>query len=154
MRNLLYFRNVRRDGGIRLGVELDGERLFHQFIDGPKVNGIWDENPAIDWYIDILFEGKNILGEPEKVRKWLVQIKPFLQKGLAELAQNLLAGVDEDALPLTHTVSHSPPGLQIAFKIMAIRKIRHEDVAKEILHLGKTWEKEMKKIPAAEPDLI
>jgi hypothetical protein len=52
-------------------LEHNGERLFHQFKEGPEVKGPEDENPAIDWFIDLLFEGKQLPGDPEGLRSWL-----------------------------------------------------------------------------------
>src|SRR5687767_10291784 len=93
---VLYFRNVRRDGGIRIGIEANGERLFHQFIDGPEIKDLADENPAINWFIDLFFEGKSVPAQPERIRKWLAKLGPFVRKGLESLAEDLRAGVDED----------------------------------------------------------
>ena len=82
---MLFFKNVRRDGGVRIGVEMDGERLFHSYVDGPEVESVGDENPALDWYLDIGFEGKAVPSDPDKVKKWLIRFtkRPTTTRRLA-----------------------------------------------------------------------
>lgn len=154
MNQLFYFRNARRDGGVRIGVELNGERIFHQFTDGPDVKDITDENPALDWFFDLFFEGKSIPEEPEKVRRWLVGADEYVRSHLAALAGEFAAGIDENAFPITQEWSDPYRRAKVSCKISAVRSVRHDDLAKSLRELAKNWRQELKNLPVAEPDLI
>ena len=52
MPNLTFYRQKRVDGGVRTGVELDGETVASLFEEGDP-----ERDPALLWFVDLRCEG-------------------------------------------------------------------------------------------------
>jgi hypothetical protein len=57
----VFYKHVRRDGGIRLGVEVDDVTAFHHFLPGSK-----ELNPALLWWVDLRCYGRKLPDDPEE----------------------------------------------------------------------------------------
>ena len=144
MAKLVFFKNVRTDGGVRTGIEVDDHRYFHHFVDGRK-----PRDSALDWFVDIICEGRAIPKKPGELKAFLLQLGPYIRKGLQELAERLQAGLDEQPIPFSYSVKPAPAGLKVTIKGSAIRRIRAEDIAKNLLHTLERLEQDIGSLPAA-----
>src|SRR5260370_39414020 len=85
---ITFYRQARRDGCIRTGVELDGDVLF-----GRLEGGSTDFDPVLTWYVELQCAGENLPQEAEVIRQWLIDRAPFFQTGRESLAQELDTGL-------------------------------------------------------------
>jgi len=49
---IAFFINARQDGGLRTGIDVNGETIWHHFIPGPE-----DADPALLWWVDVTCKG-------------------------------------------------------------------------------------------------
>lgn len=89
MRAILFYHQKRRDGGIRTGVESDGSRLLERFSPG---SGEFDS--ALEWWINVYFEGASLPEGAEAIRAWLLEKQDAIKEQLIQLANELSAGID------------------------------------------------------------
>jgi hypothetical protein len=146
MAELMYFKNVRRDGGVRIGVELDGERIFHSFQAGAG-----DEDPSIAWYVDVRCAGSGVPSTAAGVRTWLPTLAPYVRQGMTELATRLEVGIDEESFPVSHTVGNPPPGTMLSIHCSAIRSVRDDEIGRRLVEEAEHWEDEVRQLTGAVP---
>jgi hypothetical protein len=141
MHELTFFRQARYDGGVRMGIELDGEvALLIDFHEGPPEE---QDNPlgsALLWYVDIRCRGEALPTEPESVRQWFLTHSSVFRAGLTEFAEQIMAGTDDD-FPLRWTsFPGHPADVEIELVCSSIRRIRGREFADVILDLADRFE--------------
>ncbi len=100
MHELTFYRQKRNDGGVRTGLELDGETVLGIFEDGSPDE---EDNPmgmALLWFVDVRCLGAEVPDRPEAARDWLVEHAPTILTGLSGLAGGLAAGLDNGGEPI------------------------------------------------------
>jgi len=55
-----FFRQKRFDGGIRMGVSVGQDLVLHHFVPGSD-----EDDPALEWYVDVELKAAGIPSEPE-----------------------------------------------------------------------------------------
>src|ERR1043166_6269077 len=106
MNKLLFYRQQRVDGGIRTGVEWNGETLLQRFDQGQ------DADPALRWYVDLLFRGKALPTDHEEAQSWLGEQADWVRDCLEELCGEIEVGFDADVLPLKRAYSDTRRGIK------------------------------------------
>jgi hypothetical protein len=144
MDKLIFFTNVRADGGVRTGIELNDQTIFHQFIQGPRPT-----DPALDWFVDIVCESKNIPSDPPHAKSWLLVLAPVINQGLRELVGRFQLGLDEPSYPFSHRVKKAPAGTRITIKGSALRRIRATEIGGFLAQVLDAWEDSVSRLPAA-----
>lgn len=142
MNRILLFKNIRQDGGIRFGFDVNGVTLFEHFEEG---NSEFD--PALVWFLDveIEYEGPPPGPLPQDWRTWFLSLASEINRGLDELADRLELGIDNDWLPFRHesTIAFSFLGQNIPAKIRikgsAQKRIRNTEVAEQIRQTRRSW---------------
>lgn len=149
MSKLIFFKNVRQDQAVRTGVEIDGVRLLQRFEEGKSPS-----DPALQWWVDVVFAGKTISEDADHVRTWLIENGSFVQNGLQELAEHLLAEIDEESIPFVRKPQRRPPGLACTVKGSSVRRIRTEDMSKHVRDLAKNWQAEIDAMTVEEATVL
>ncbi len=99
MPSITFFRQKRRDGGIRTGVDVGDDTVLIRFEGGSK-----DRDPTLLWYVDVRAEGAGLPTSPEEARRWFGEHAAELRDGLEAMACLLPAGVDPSEGPVRHEV--------------------------------------------------
>jgi len=144
MKNLTFYHQKRRDGGVRTGVELDGERMLERFEPGSPL-----EDPKLLWWIDVRCSQKTWPSEPEEVRAWLLESAQKIEGGLRAFAAELGAGIDIN-WPAKYVVS-SRTGVKIEIFCSAMRRVGGREIQAEISKLAKNWQTIIAQLPSCEP---
>jgi hypothetical protein len=142
MHELTFFRQERHDGGIRMGVELDGETLLLSHNEpGPPENEDDPLGPALLWFVDIRCRGDNLPSDAESARRWFLKNRDALTEGLEEFAQELMAGADDDS-PIQHPGSLAPTGngpgeeLEVNYVCSSIRRVKGPKLSEAIKEIA------------------
>jgi hypothetical protein len=140
---LIFYRQVREDGGIRTGIELNGTTVFERFESGGD-----DHDPALVWYVDIRCEGTNLPQMAEEARDWLQRHGMYVRDGLPVLADKLRAGVDVGSYPLRWQVPNLPEGVRITVVCSALRRVPGLEIANVLNEISDRWEELVKDLPS------
>jgi hypothetical protein len=143
MAMLIFYRQVREDGGIRTGIELNGTTVFERFESGDD-----DYDPALVWYVDIRYEGTNLPQTAEEARDWLQRHGMYVRDGLPVLADKLRAGVDVGSYPLRWPVPNVPEGVRMTVVCSALRRVPGLEIASVLNEIGSRWEDLIKDLPS------
>src|SRR5438445_6610645 len=107
MDKVTFYYQKRQDGGLRAGVDFNGDRVLERFEPGPQEE---PRNSALLWFVDLRCAGEGLPSEPEELRKWFLDRSKPIQSALRQLAKDLAAGIESD-WPLKRDVNvpGSPP---------------------------------------------
>lgn len=133
MKSLTFYHQKRKDGGVRTGVELDGERILEQFKPG---RGAPDS--ALEWFVDVRCRGQRFPGEPDAVRRWLLDQSGEIEAHLERMANDLRAGMDTD-WPLTSELADTSNGVAIKIVCSTVRRLTGRDIGQVLLELKRSW---------------
>jgi hypothetical protein len=146
MAQITLYKQVRRDGGERVGVDVDGERL----LDGYRP-GTADEDPSLLWYIDVRCTMSNLSSDPTAVQRWLRDNSVVLRAALRTAAQQIGAGLD-GPWPLVIPIEPSPlPGVGIRIAASAVRRMDALRLAHEMENLAEQWDAVLDALAVARP---
>jgi hypothetical protein len=135
MPELIFFRQLRADGGIRTGVSIDGPTELERFESGSS-----DEDPALLWFIDVRSSGRRLPGDAEGARQWFLSNAAWIKAGLSDFADEISAGIDADVFPLKRPIAGAPTGARSYIVCSAIRRIDGLKLAKVVRGLQRNWE--------------
>jgi hypothetical protein len=134
MKTLNFYHQKRRDGGIRTGVDLDGDPVLEAFKPG-----CGPVDSALEWFVDVRCSGRRLPADGEAARAWLLQRGDAIGGQLAEMADELRAGIDPD-WPLTRTMPEAANGVEVEVVCSAIRRLTARDVRQVLLRLKESWQ--------------
>lgn len=140
----IFFRNVRGDGGVHLGLEADEELLFDESIPGAT-----EPDAALDWYLDIQFEGDGLPHDAEALRRWILAQAPAINAALDALAKRLEVGADVGPYPFVEGIVGLPDEIRGVVKGSALRGIRATDVAQRLSQAHERWEADLVRMTRA-----
>ena len=140
-----FYRQARFDRAVRSGVTVNDETALHLFEPGDD-----EANPAILWFVEVLFEGRQLPTETEEVQHWLLAAKPHVQDALREAAAQLEVGVDKDVFPYEHVASKPPEGVKITVRCSAVRRLEGLQIARHLASVGRAWTRIIKALNAME----
>ena len=99
MATMTFFRQLRRDGGVRTGIDVGDDTVLSLFEGGED-----DSDPTIEWYVDVRCQGAGLPGEAEAARRWLLRHGNAIQKVMLALADSIKAGIDPGDWPIRRDV--------------------------------------------------
>jgi hypothetical protein len=123
MRELSFYRQKRYDGGVRTGIELDGETILGIFDEGPPDE---QDNPmgsALLWYVDVRCRGEDLPDDAEAARGWLIEHAETILSGLYSLSENLAVGLDDGGPIVWRDFPQSAQGVYLEVVCSSIRRI-------------------------------
>src|SRR5437867_195824 len=130
MDKLNFYRQKRRDGGLRTGIEFNDARVLERFEPGDS-----PQDSALLWFVDVRCSGGSLPSEPESVRRWFLQKGGFIRAALHELSKELVAGIDP-GWPIRRTIP-TPDGMRMAVYCSATRRLTGREIAEILSDLEK-----------------
>lgn len=141
MATLVFYRQKRRDGGIRTGLEIDERSALHRFFPG---NG--DSDPILEWFVDVRAEGRRLPKDPEAARQWLSEQSETVRQELLQLAEQLQGGIDLDSWPVRRVITHGPRGIRWTISCSAVRRLEARSIAEVLRDLANNWSRYLKQL--------
>jgi hypothetical protein len=147
MVEITFYQQERKDGGMRMGLQCNGETLLHHYCEGSD-----DYDPALLWYVDVRCTG-NCQGPstPEEGREWLLQQKDVLQDAIRLATDELSAGLDVDFVPWELQYPHAPDGWEIRVVVSAMRRVVALSIAQKLRILLDHWAKHIENLQRLVP---
>jgi hypothetical protein len=141
MDKLNFYRQKRRDGGVRTGIEFNNERMLELYEAGrPPLDS------ALLWFVDVRCSGKNLPSEPEMIRNWFLERDNIIQTALHQFSQDLIAGIDAD-WPMRKTIVPTRHGIRMAIYCSATRRLTGTEISDILSSLAKAWPKVIRQLP-------
>ena len=135
MSKIGFYRQERLDGGVRTGIEINGEIALGRFESTGD-----DHDPALAWYVDVTCEGASLPDDPEPARQWLCTHSQVIRGGLKEMADTLRAGIDADSWPVKRKLSKAPRNVRITIACSAVRRWAAREMARVLRDIADKWE--------------
>ncbi len=144
MAKIVFYKQVRDDGGIHTGIEVNGVTCFDLFeIEGEEYD------PALIWYVEVYCEGEALPSDAPGARRWLLDQTTVIKAGLFELAAKLQVGLDHNAYPLHWSIPNAPDGISLKAVCDVARRRVGLDMAKLVTEVGTHWEEILRQLPEA-----
>lgn len=144
MTKLTFYRQVRKDGGIRTGVEVNEDPVLGQFQEGDQ-----ESDSALEWFVDVRCSVSTLGHDPEEARRWLLRHALVIQTALKNLAEELKPGMDSSSV-LRRRIAGAPTGVQMEIVCSALRRVTGQEMATVLLDLGTRWPGLIRGLPALE----
>jgi hypothetical protein len=139
MDNLTFYHQKRRDGGIRTGIEHNGERVLESFCEGGD-----PPDSVLEWFVEVRCSAKRLPGESEDSREFFLRRADAIVRGLNELANEVSSGIDKDWPAKWEVVG--PERIQILCS--AQRRISGIQIAQILRELAVKWPKLLRSLDA------
>ncbi len=147
MHTLAFYRQQRADGGVRTGIEVDDETVFHKYEPGGE-----DHDAALLWYVDLRCEGDHLPEDAESARTWFLANADLIKEGFRQLAEKVAAGVDMAAYPVTWgDFAAPPPGVRMNVVTSTTRRLAALDLAHILEDIRLNWEERLRSLPEMQP---
>ena len=130
---LTFYHQKRRDGGLRTGVEINGERVLENYEPGGH-----PQDSALLWFVDLRCSGERIPTDPQSVRRWLLDRSENIRGGLRQLSKDVVAGIDKD-WPIRRELPVSD--VRMAIYCSAMRRLSGREISEVLSGLEKRWPK-------------
>lgn len=144
MPSLTFFRQARADGGIRTGVDVDGETVLEHFVETDR-----EPDPALKWFVDLRCDGETLPDRSEDVRAWLLDHGALVTRAFQGLAKRLEVGVDPDSWPAQWELPDPPPGVRITTACSSIGVIPGREIHKTVGEIADHWREYLEQSQAA-----
>ncbi len=145
MPTLVFYRQARVDGGIRTGIDVNGDSVWQSFEPG---NG--DPDPALLWYVDLRCTGDTLPTDPEGVRRWFGDGGSAIKAAFRELADKLRVGFDDELWPYQFAVPTAAGEPSMKIVCSAIRGLEPGTLGKVLQETGENWERLLEQLAPAE----
>lgn len=142
---LTFYRQARVDGGMRSGIELDGNTIYGRFDEGNP-----EYDPTLLWYVDLRCEGPGLPHEPEDARQWLLSNSRIIREGFQRCAEELRAGSDPDIYPVIwEEFTDVPEGVSMKIAFTAIRRVDAIHLSQRMSEVAAHWEEMIERLSPA-----
>ncbi len=145
MTTINFYRQVRKDGGKRTGIEINGETVLGRFERGKK-----PEDSALLWFVDVRCSGGSLPDETEAARQWLLEKTPIIQAALSGIADELRAGIDFSE-PVSRKIPNAGKGITMHIFCSAILRLQALDMAKALAETSSRWADLINNLELLEP---
>jgi hypothetical protein len=135
MTKIKFFRQERYDGGTRAGIGVNDEAVWEAFEPGPE-----EVDPALLWYVDVVFEGARLPATPEGARVWLMNHEESIRQGFQLAADRLQLGMDQDeSWPFRSQLAGLPRGVRGSLSVSAIRGLEEGELSEKLTETSRQW---------------
>ncbi|HEV3022196.1 MAG TPA: hypothetical protein VGX76_07000 [Pirellulales bacterium] len=141
MGQIAFFRQARVDGGVRTGVEINGELVLHRFKAGSE-----EDDPSLLWFVDVCCENANVPNDAEGARGWLRSRTGEVSNSLLLLAKDLEAGVDTGPFPLQRNFGPSADGTATTIICSAVRRLDARHIANALEDVAQNWDQLLREL--------
>ena len=141
MTKLTFYRQGRKDGGIRTGVEINGDPVLGRFEKGDG-----EEDSVLEWYVDIRCSVGKLGNASEDARHWLLKHGGIIKTALGSLADELKTGMDFSST-LSRQVAGTPKGVRIEIVCSAVRRATACEMATVLSDLSVRWPELVRSLP-------
>lgn len=146
MATIAFYKQVRDDGGIHTGVEVNGVTCFDRFeLEGEEYD------PVLTWYIEVRCEGETVPPTATGAILWLLDHATIIQNGLTQLAERLSVGLDHSTYPLDWEIPGAPTGVRMHLRCAATRRVTALAMAKFVNEVGAQWQELVRRLPESQP---
>ncbi|CAN5870165.1 hypothetical protein BH23PLA1_BH23PLA1_02150 [soil metagenome] len=136
MSELIFYRQARIDGGLRTGIELNGQTLAERFE-----NESSEPDPVLIWYVELRCEGPGVPETSKEAYCWLLDHSQAISEGFAKCAAETSVGVDPDIYPAQWGGFDSTPlDTQWVIVYSALRRIDSRQMSQFLAQIGSAWE--------------
>lgn len=135
MSTITFYRQARRDGGIRTGIEVDGDAVLTRFEEGRAAQ---DPDPAIVWYVDVKCRGSTLPTNPDAARLWLIRQEKPISRLLTALADEIPAGIDPTDWPVRRE-ERLPSKVQVVVTCSAVRRLEASRLSQILREVADHW---------------
>lgn len=135
MSTVTFFRQKRSDGGVRMGIDVNGSTVLTHFEEGSR-----HRDPALLWYVDVRCEGPRIPNDPEAARDWLVRHGPRIVAFLRKVAGEVPAGIDPTDWPFLRKAKVQPSGAQVTIACSAVRRAEAQEISRVLNEIADHWD--------------
>jgi hypothetical protein len=151
MTRLTFYKQRRRDGGVRSGIELDDETTLLWNFRDPEP-GTEDDplGSALDWYIDLRCQGESLPLHPEAARAWFLENAPAFREAALALAQEMSAGWNDFYPVRWGRFSRLPEGVTAELVCSAVRRVAERGLGRVIEEYAESLEQELRSLQARE----
>jgi hypothetical protein len=132
MPTITFFRQARRDGGIRTGIDIDDHTVLSRFETGTR-----DDDPTLLWYVDVRCEGTRLPRDVEAARQWLLRHDDSIRQTLDALARQVPDGLDPSEWPLRTTKRLG--GASVTIACSAVRRVEAREMAAILRDVAEHW---------------
>jgi hypothetical protein len=132
MNRLNFYRQKRRDGGLRTGIDLNDERVLEIYEPGDS-----PPDSALLWFVDVRCSGENLPSDPEAIRNWFLGRSDTIRAGLRDLSKELLAGIDAD-WPIRKVLA-AQDAVRIAIYCSVTRRFEGREISEILSDLESKW---------------
>ena len=141
MKQLIFYRQCRRDRAIRMGIALDNDTtLLGALIDGVESR---EDDPfahVLEWYIDIRCFGSRLPIEAEPARAWFSRHAESLRNGLRRFAKEASSGWDPVWPTRWDRFEALPRGVRVELVCSATRRDVAIDMPKRLIDFADHFE--------------
>jgi len=142
MSKVVFYRQLRMDGGYRTGLEVDGETVYGLFEEGQT-----DDDPRLRWFVDLRCVGSKLPKSPRSARAWLLKNSPMIVDGFARCSQEVRAGIDPDLYAISWTdFKDVPEDVQMTIVFTAARRADAIGMAEVLAYIGSNWERLVRRL--------
>ncbi|NQT36325.1 MAG: hypothetical protein HQ581_02485 [Planctomycetes bacterium] len=135
MPELIFYHQVRVDGGERTGASIDGTTVLEFFK--PESG---EADPALLWYVDVCCEGDNVPNDAKSARRFFSENSDYFTAWLGEIATGELdIGFDAESRPFQREAPDGLPGVRAQIVISAVRRLLARDIADRIRGVAAHW---------------
>jgi hypothetical protein len=145
MPSFAVYRQQRADGGMRTGVSLNGDTCAHHFEPGTL-----DDDPALEWYVDLRGEGDAVPATCAELMAWLPTLSAVVREGANAAADRLCVGLDPDAWPYQFPLPQALAGVHLVLATSAVRRITALSIADQIRDFGRDWQDVVAQVQSCE----
>lgn len=148
MHSISFYRQQRRDGGIRMGLAVDCDTVLHCFQEGEA-----EPDPVLLWFVDVRAKRKRLPEDADEVRRWFLEHATLVKKGLRTLAQEMRAGMDVDEWPFQWPIPGTPREPQLKIVCSVSRRFEARDIARVLTDIAEHWTDYLTLLQPEEPSL-
>lgn len=145
MHSIKFYRQARYDGGVRSGIGVDGTLVMHHFAPGHE-----DDDPALRWFVDLIFESDTLPSEAEAARDLLLRQSTFAQHVLRDTAEHLALGIDDEEWPYTVQFKDEPSGITCRLTTSGVRSLADDELAANLAETADNWRTHLNRLELSE----
>lgn len=132
MTEIAFFINARQDGGMRTGIDVDGETIWHHFVPGSE-----DADPALLWWVDVSCEG-DLPNDPDGVRQWMLEYADLIRNALKQAAGDIEpVGFDVEMRPFWR--EYASGNVRVVVVASAVRRLQAREMGAVLQDLSNRW---------------